>query len=70
MAEYLDKEVFQKLDFELVIYDEIEKFKDYDNPEFNYPYQKRKSNLNSFTISNVDFALNDGVFSLLDYQYS
>ena len=28
----------QSLDIELVIYDEVEYFKSYDDPEFNYPF--------------------------------
>ena len=30
---------------EIVVYDEIEKFRQYSNPEFAYPYEKRKNNL-------------------------
>jgi len=30
---------------EVVVYDEIEKFRSYNNPQFSYPYQKRKNNL-------------------------
>jgi hypothetical protein len=41
--EYLNTDIFSMLDFELVIYDEIEYFKDFDDPEFNYPYMDRKS---------------------------
>lgn len=39
----LDKEIFKKLDFELVVYDEIEQFMSYDDAEFDYPYSKRKN---------------------------
>ena len=41
--DYLDSDVFSKLDFELVVYDEIEYFKDFEDPGFNYPYMDRKS---------------------------
>ena len=37
----------------MVIYDEIETFKNYDDPDFNYPYGQRKIKLNSQTISNI-----------------
>ena len=35
---YIDN-IFSKIEFELVLYDEVEYFKQYDDPEFNYPYQ-------------------------------
>ena len=31
----------------MVLYDETEYFRDYDSPEFNYPYQKRKTKVGS-----------------------
>lgn len=34
---------------EIVIYDEIEKFRAYSNPEFPYPYERRKITLSEFT---------------------
>ena len=37
--------LFEKFDMEVVVYDEIEKFRSYNNPQFSYPYQKRKNNL-------------------------
>ena len=58
-----------KLSFELVLYDEIEKFRDYDDSQFNYPYQPRKTKLNSFTLDNSQFEYVDGTYSLLDYEY-
>ena len=36
-------EAKDRLDFQLVIYDEAENFRNYDSPLFYYPYQKRKS---------------------------
>ena len=53
-------DILSKLDFELVLYDEIEKFRQHDHPEFNYPYQARKSKLNSFTLDPIDFEINGG----------
>ena len=52
---YISEDLFQRLDFELVVYDEIEKFRKYDHPKFSYPYEARKSKLNSFTLDNVEF---------------
>jgi hypothetical protein len=45
----LDKDVFSRLEFELVAYDEIERFNDYQHTEFDYPYVERKNQLSSFT---------------------
>ena len=41
-------------DFELVVYDEIEKFRDYDHDLFDYPYEERKTKLASFTLNTKD----------------
>ena len=68
--DYVRDEIFSKLNFELVLYDEIEKFRDYDDPEFNYPYQPRKTKLNSFTFDNSKFQYVEGIYSLLNYEYS
>ena len=38
-------------DFDLVIYDEIEYFRDYKNALFDYPFQKRKNKLSTFSFS-------------------
>ena len=57
-SQYLNDNIFGRLDFELVLYDEIEKFREYDDPQFSYPYQNRKSKLNSFTLENLDFTYN------------
>jgi hypothetical protein len=57
----LNSEFFQNLEFQLVVYDEVEYFKKYNNPEFNYPFQKRKTILGSY---NFDIAIP------LDYDYS
>ena len=35
---------------EIVIYDEIESFKPSNSPEFNYPYEKRKTKIQELTI--------------------
>ena len=38
----LEAFTFGSFDFQIIVYDEIEKFRDYDHPLFNYPYEKRK----------------------------
>ena len=38
----------QNFDLELVIYDELEYFYDWDHELFNYPYQLRKNVIHSF----------------------
>ena len=68
--DYVRDDILSKLSFELVLYDEIEKFRDYDDPEFDYPYQPRKTKLNSFTLDNTNFQYVDGTFSLINYEYS
>lgn len=42
---------FALFDFDLVIYDEIEFFRKYTSDLFDYPYQKRKNKLSSFSFS-------------------
>ena len=48
--EELKKSAYGGLEFQMVVYDEIEDFKDHNDPEFNYPYGKRKSQITQFTI--------------------
>jgi len=36
--EKLEEKLFQKVDYDLVVYDEIELFRNYKDPMFNYPY--------------------------------
>ncbi len=43
--------MFEKFDMEVVVYDEVEKFRKYDDDEFSYPYQKRKNNLGTIKFS-------------------
>ena len=59
--------LFSKFDFQLVVYDEIEKFRDYDHPLFGYPYDKRKIQVNSFTLNPTYFELKE-VFSHFLYE--
>ena len=37
------KTMFDLFDMEIVIYDEFEKFRHYNDPQFSYPYEKRKN---------------------------
>lgn len=32
-------DLFNSFEINLIVYDEIENFKDYDSPKFNYPYE-------------------------------
>ena len=36
-------------DYQLVAYDESEYFRNYDSEQFDYPFQKRKSLINTYT---------------------
>lgn len=45
-------EILNDVDFELIIYDEVEKFQDYNKTEpskYNYPFERRKTILSSFS---------------------
>jgi hypothetical protein len=53
----LNQNMLGAYDFELVVYDEIEKFRAYDNDLFEYPYEDRKTKLNSFNLDTRDFKL-------------
>ena len=41
----------KKFDFNVVIYDEVENFKDYDSSLFNYPYDNRKNIIDTLTLN-------------------
>ena len=51
---HLQSEYFNKIELDLLVYDEIENFKDHNDPLFMYPYSHRKSKLATFQI-NTDF---------------
>lgn len=55
----------------MVIYDEIETFRNYDDPDFNYPYGQRKIKLNSQTISPIFYEYNHEAdfMELMSYEY-
>jgi hypothetical protein len=59
--------LFSKFDFQLVVYDEIEKFRNYDDPMFGYPYDDRKIQVNSFTLNPTYFQIEE-VSSHLLYE--
>jgi hypothetical protein len=42
-------------DIELVLYDETEYFREYSDPEFNYPFTPRKNKLQTFKFVISDF---------------
>ena len=39
----INQNLFGTYDFDLVVYDEIEKFRNYDDSKFEYPYDHRKT---------------------------
>jgi len=47
-----------QLEIELLVYDEIEYFRKYDDPEFNYPFSRRKNKIGQYTF-NIE-AVEDG----------
>lgn len=56
MLEKIQHDYFDLVDFELVIYDETETFRDHDSDQFHYPYGPRKTTLNKFNLhSNLWF---------------
>ena len=38
----------REFDIELVVYDETEYFREFDDPDFNYPFQPRKNILSAY----------------------
>ena len=53
--------LFNLFDINLVVYDEAEKFREYNHPKFNYPYEHRKNyvglidmNLTSTNVTSKD----------------
>jgi hypothetical protein len=68
----VQKKYFQKYDFELVINDEVENFRDYDHPDFMYPYGPRKNLIESFMFKAGNFEIDEMSYRInyLDYDYS
>jgi hypothetical protein len=60
-------ELFSEFEFELVIYDEVEYFKKYTDPDFFYPYQLRKTILGTFSFS---ILIDDDQNSATFYNYN
>lgn len=58
--------MFDKFDMEIVVYDEVEKFRSYNSTQFSYPYQKRKNNLGNFNFG-WDVSYSE---PLLNYDYT
>jgi hypothetical protein len=54
--------LFEAFEFELVIYDEQEYFKKYNDDEFFYPYQRRKTKLGTFSFYTI-------IDETYDYDY-
>ena len=65
---HLQKEYFDKIEFDLVVYDEIEDFRDPDeknqNYTFMYPFSKRKSKLATFQINTDFFRYDPDIFRI------
>ena len=55
--------LFNSFEFNLVVYDEIENFQDYDSLLFNYPYKQRKN-----VIETIDFSANVSVDNYAYYH--
>ena len=62
-------ELFATYDYDLVIYDEIENFRNYNDDQFHYPYSKRKTN--ALTLK-FNYKLHDieHINQVDDYEYS
>lgn len=41
-------DLLKKFNFDLIVYDETEMFRQSDDPQFEYPYQRQKNNLNFY----------------------
>ena len=52
---YLQKEYFSNVELDLVIYDEIENFRESDDDLFMYPYGSRKNKLATFQLNSEFF---------------
>ena len=55
--------LFNSFEINLVVYDEIENFQDYDSLLFNYPYEQRKN-----VIQTIDFSANVSVDNYAYYH--
>lgn len=64
---YLQEELFDKVELDLVVYDEIENFPDYNNPLFMYPYSNRKSKLATYQITSDFFSFDEKLLQI-DYN--
>lgn len=58
----------QSFDAEMVIYDEVEKFRNWDDDEFDYPYEIRKNEIQSYKLT-VPFSLTDYQIPNLDVRF-
>ena len=69
----INEDIFGSFDLQLVVYDEIEKFRDFDHPLFGYPFDERKIQINSFTMDTSFFKVLDNPFyeaEALNYGYT
>ena len=67
----LEEIVYSRVDYELVIYDEIELFREFNDEQFNYPFQNRKSLIRSQTINphSEEFDADEKLIEYIPYEY-
>lgn len=58
------QDLMNEFQIELIIYDEVELFRDYHDPNFQYPFQKRKE-----VVSQVNFQIQPNIDIDENYQY-
>ena len=64
----IQEEIFDLLNFELVVYDEIEIFRSNSDPEFDYPYGRRKTSLDLTTLDVTSLEFLDPEEKEFDYE--
>lgn len=69
LLEDLQNNYFKLLEFEVVLYDEIETFRDFDQEQFHYPYGPRKTSLNRATIDIQLLAFEIQEYGDYEYNY-
>jgi hypothetical protein len=57
-------DLFHEFQIELIVNDEVEQFRNYDDTQFYYPYQKRKEVLNQ-----VGFQIDPSMEISEDYEF-
>ena len=70
----LKRNYFNKVEFEHVLYDEIETFRDHKHQDFKYPYGPRKTSINSFILNPQKFQVEIDdteakIYPEIDYEF-